>query len=445
MDNESNGTWHKKEREKKFGEMKRNILRKCKVPHTTDTFQLIDALSEMEGTYIKNFGNEYTFIHDSLFEIIAYHFGRQFPELILQYMSSNYIASYIKVDKDNNRKRKREFDCEEDNACEDNKSIEIIYEREPIIDLCIQLQESHYPELAERLYNDLQDGEFYDVFGNEAFKSPHILRNFIEIMEKKSYDNLYDLLLSELDNSSKICKLEYEQEKIGGEDKRNMNMRTRAHKCLINEILIDGRLRSIVRGVSWVIFFGHHQIFHHLLNQMIQENGDVDDLFLCFFKEGPQPNLNTDQDVTEEDDLLNHDMNRGSCKKSDHVEEDCKLDIDTDSDSEYYSNSDTYSESYMFIDIDTDMDTDSEVVSDLKSNRDDEADIDADSGPDSDKHGVTSVDICNDPVIIEQCRLLCLGCYSGDLNTVQILLKHVNTNALNIKKWPKTFFNLEWI
>lgn len=115
---------------------------------------MIDALSEMEVTYIKNFGNEFTFIHDSLFEIIAYHFGRQFPELILQYMSSNYIASYIKVDKDNNRKRKRGFECEEVNAFEDNNFIEIIYEREPIIDLCIQLQESHYPMLAERLFQD---------------------------------------------------------------------------------------------------------------------------------------------------------------------------------------------------------------------------------------------------------------------------------------------------
>lgn len=108
-----------------------------------------------------------------------------------------------------------------------------------------------------------------------------------------------------------------------------------------------------------------------------------------------------DQDVIEEDDLLNYDMNRGLCKKLDYVEEDCKLDIDIDSDLEYYLNSDIYFESYMFIDIDIDMDIDSEVVSDLKSNRDDEVDIDVDSGLDSDKYGVIFVDICNDLVIIE--------------------------------------------
>lgn len=108
--------------------------------------------------------------------------------------------------------------------------------------------------------------------------------------------------------------MEHKQEKIVGEDKRNMNMRTRAHKCLINEILIDGRLRSIVRGISWVIFFGHHQILRNLLNQMIQEKGNVDDLFLCSFNEGPQPNPNPDQVVTEKDDLLNNAMIREQCK-----------------------------------------------------------------------------------------------------------------------------------
>lgn len=194
LDNDSNETWKKRKREKQFGEMKCNILRKCKVPSTTDNFQLIDALSEMEGTYTRKSGNEFTFIHDSMFEIIAYHFGRQFPELILQYMSSNYIANYIKIDKDNNRKRKREIECEkhnvckdnklieiiyerdnnktgrkeneckEDNACEDNKLIEIVYERETIIDLCIQLHESKYPMLAERLFKDIQKGDFLKSF-----------------------------------------------------------------------------------------------------------------------------------------------------------------------------------------------------------------------------------------------------------------------------------------
>lgn len=89
-----------------------SILRECKVPSTTDNFKLINALLEMEGTYTKESDGEFTFIHDSMFEIIAFHFGQLFPELILQYASSNYIACHIKVDKDSSQ-RKRKLDWEE--------------------------------------------------------------------------------------------------------------------------------------------------------------------------------------------------------------------------------------------------------------------------------------------------------------------------------------------
>lgn len=62
----------------------------------------------------------------------------------------------------------------------------------------------------------------------------------------------------------------------------------------------------------------------------------------------------------------------------------------------------------------------------------------ANNGTNVDMHRGTSVDTYYEPVIIEQCRLLCLGCYSGDLNTVHILLQHVNADTLNYKfDYPK--------
>lgn len=152
LDNENDGTNENQKRNNLFGEIKRNILRRCEVPSTTGSFQLLNALSEMEGTYTKKSDTEFVFIHDSIFEIVAYHFGRKFPELILQFASSNYIANYITVDKDNSQKRNRGHD------------------NEKIIDLCIQLHESKYPQLAGRLFKDVQNGEFYNVFSNEALK-----------------------------------------------------------------------------------------------------------------------------------------------------------------------------------------------------------------------------------------------------------------------------------
>lgn len=56
-------------------------------------------------------------------------------------MSSKYIVSYVKLDKDNFRKRKREGECEEDKESEDKKCILLSYESEIIIDLSIKLYE----------------------------------------------------------------------------------------------------------------------------------------------------------------------------------------------------------------------------------------------------------------------------------------------------------------
>lgn len=40
-----------------------------------DIFEFIDVLVEMEGIYIKKFGNMFIFEYDYMLEIIVYYFG----------------------------------------------------------------------------------------------------------------------------------------------------------------------------------------------------------------------------------------------------------------------------------------------------------------------------------------------------------------------------------
>lgn len=399
LTNENKETIGKKKNELFFDEMKGRILIYCRVSSNTDGFQLIDALLEMEGTYTKRSGNEFTFIHDSLFEIIAYHFGCQFPNLILKYASSNYIANYIKIDKESSKKRKR-IECDEDKACENDKRMEQKHESEKIIELSITLHECQYPLLAERLFQDVQNGEFYNVFGNEALKNPSLLQNFIAVLNKKSYNNLYNILLLELKTSEEIAKWKYESVKLDVDVEKYLSLRT--HTYLIDERFIENRYRRSIRGIAWVIFFGHYPILQYLLNRMKQEKGNVDDLFRNCFNERRQSYANTNKDDTSTvvESLLNHCMIDKLDKKPDNVKEDNIPFIDTDNDAGNCTISDT--------DIDADRFTND----------------DSDIGP------------LNEPVILEQCRLLCLACYSGDLNSVQLLLKHVKNDALNNTLWP---------
>lgn len=150
-----------------LNDKKRNFLKKCRVPQHTDNFQIVDALSEMQETYIDRHGNIFTFIHSYLFEIIAYHFGRRFPELILQYMSSYYIACNIKIDTNNSKKRKRKKENEDDNVDKQTK----FDEEDNAFNLRIHLkEESHFQHFADRLVKDVEKGDFYVVFGNKALE-----------------------------------------------------------------------------------------------------------------------------------------------------------------------------------------------------------------------------------------------------------------------------------
>lgn len=117
-----------------------------------------------------------------MFEIVACHFGRQFPEVMIQYMSSDYITRYIKVDKYESENRTSAN--EESSECKASS-------------LCIILTESHHQMFAKRLFTDVENGEML-VFGNEALKHPSVLQAFIGVMVGKSYRELYSLFLSEL-------------------------------------------------------------------------------------------------------------------------------------------------------------------------------------------------------------------------------------------------------
>lgn len=223
--------------------------------------------------------------------------------------------------------------------------------------------------LAARLFKDVQDWEFYNVFGNESLKSQSLLQYFIAVLEKNSYYNLHSLLLTESKDSN-LCTWIDEPKKASTEKMKSFSLRFEAHYFVMNErfIGLHKRIRS-VRGIAWIILFGHHQILQYVLNQMIKENGNVDDLFANSFNKHFRPYSHMNKDVTEK---IKNNIGEGH---------------KTDSDKDRYT-----------------------VAG-------------ADSKTNVDAHVDTSVDTYYEPVIIEQFRLLCLSCYSGDLNTVQILLQ----------------------
>lgn len=331
-----------------FHEMKRKLLISCKVSTSTYGFEIIDALTEMEGTYTKKLCRdcdwscdcEFTFLDNCMLEITAYHFGQQFPELILTFMSSDYVANKIIINQQGQDDTTHEMQNE---SC---------VEKENVIDLCIRLSESQYFLVAERLWRDLKKEELSIVLGNEALKHPPVLQAFIELVERKEYTELYSVILSELTKQSEFLSFNFS-------NLYHYHPSSFVFSCigkLLKNEISEGMINN-VRAISWVVYFGHHKILQNIVDRIIQEKGNVNDLFQTSYNK-------------------------------------------------------RYTDSGQ-IGIVTNVEGATEVVGAVES------------------------------VTVEQSRLLCLGCASGDLNTVKVLLCHVGPEAINYR-FPQHQYDELW-
>jgi hypothetical protein len=78
-------------------QLKSDIYNDSGINQGTSDRTVTDALSYMIGTYIVKSGSEYTFIHDSILEVVAQHYGKDDAHQILRYMSSNFVANKVVV------------------------------------------------------------------------------------------------------------------------------------------------------------------------------------------------------------------------------------------------------------------------------------------------------------------------------------------------------------
>lgn len=358
------------------------VLRKCKVSSHTESFEITGALQEMKGTYTQTCDDQFSFIHDSLYEIVACHFGCQFPELILKHMSSEYIANYVNI-KSN------------DGEINESESDEMI---EHIERLSITLQESNLPTFAERLFTDLKDGKLFGVF--KALKHPSVMQAFQKMIMEKKYEDLFTAFLFDyVENSIIIWRL---LDFFVFEDE------TYVTRLFYGEKNTNDQHIECLRAIRWFVFIGQHGILQHIIDQMIIQKGNINDLFQTFYniKQRSSQGMNKDDTYTEVE------------RTEDGDSENEVRSLDSDTTVETTKHKVKEKSTLCFKNADTDMD----IV-----NNDHTKTGDKNSKP------VISSDIdIHSEQMTEQWRLLCLGCYSGDVNTVKILLKYVNKAVLNI-------------
>lgn len=279
-----------------ISEKKCRFLKECKVKTNTESFEFIDALSEMEGTYTKKWESEFTFIHDSMFEIVAYHFGHRCRKLMLEYMSSDYIANYIKVNTFDAHKMEGESKI----MPKDDQQHKLEAETN-VIDLSIKLTENTLLQmLGERLFKDVENKEIFNVFGNEALKVQSVLQAFMKVMRTKLYSELYSIFLENLKiHDYMYVKKKHEKSQLFICDKIGL---------LFNEIEVNYAVYTRVNAISWVIYHGHHQILQYITEQLVKENGKIDILFQNPFFKGQRPSTMDSYDSDDDYGMTNESV-----------------------------------------------------------------------------------------------------------------------------------------
>ncbi|XP_048741103.2 uncharacterized protein LOC125655030 [Ostrea edulis] len=211
---------------KEYEIMRNEICKKCKIK-SFSSWEFSDALDAMEGTYITKSGNVFSFMHDSLWEVVAYHYGRMFPDQIVLYQSSSYVANNV-----------------------------TLYESKARAELKVFLKDKFYPVLAARLFRDIKALVLYDVFMNESLHHERFCTAFLETIDNLPNDDLMVFFKRTPSNSCKDI-LERSRNIWKVETDRHHWREMERQKVL---------KMTPIRPVNWVLNYGHHRIMQKLFD-----------------------------------------------------------------------------------------------------------------------------------------------------------------------------------
>lgn len=162
------------------------VAQRCAVK-TSFSAEIMKKLKLLENTYVVKTEFGYEFQHDSIFEIVAYHFGQENQDLIIKYLSMEYLCN--------------------------NTDTQCIGKNE----MCLIIQEKNFNDLAQRLFAELEklhpqrdDNTIKHVFHHKCwsnstfitcvlnqFKAKPLWEKFTkfhEINQSKANENLLDSL-----------------------------------------------------------------------------------------------------------------------------------------------------------------------------------------------------------------------------------------------------------
>ena len=149
----------------------KSTLFKCKLSKDPSFEKIHDALETLEGTFVMKVDKVYRAMHDKLYDFLAYYFGENMTELIIEHTRSEFISDRFLWKTTDNSSKDIEFT--------------IIITDEQILNTYI-----------ERVIRDWSKGEVFAVFANRNIKSPSFNANLIDHLNR--HDQCYQVKLANM-------------------------------------------------------------------------------------------------------------------------------------------------------------------------------------------------------------------------------------------------------
>lgn len=187
-----------------------------------------------ETCWLQKRDNVCTFKHTYIYEIVAYHYGKDHIDNILLRLGCNFIAEKVSVVNGTNA------------------------------ELYIHVENE---KLSERLFADIQDMEYLDVFTNPCWKAESFCTVFKRVMKSNTDSNFFQLFFKEkpekpytlnyrIDVSKKFAKNYTFLKSNDFEWFRQKLLEERIEKVIGSRIHFEGR----VKAISWVFGYGIDQL-----------------------------------------------------------------------------------------------------------------------------------------------------------------------------------------
>nr|XP_022311237.1 uncharacterized protein LOC111116534 [Crassostrea virginica] len=227
----------------RFMQIREKVFENCRVSGRNS--EIKDALDHMIDTFTIRTDKRYSLIHDSVYEVLAFHYGNQHQEDMLEFMSSSFVAKKFSIS-----------DTSDDPG-----------------DLHIKIHEEHYSTFAKRLVRDLKDLELYDVFMNMKLKIKCICSAFIDELKKLSYPEVNNIFFEKNEFFAKSDKMRFNSH----ENKTGLVGEWRRHSLLTGRSLVYGyyQEKSNFRAINWVVSYGHSQLLQFLFDQVTKHKESI--------------------------------------------------------------------------------------------------------------------------------------------------------------------------